>query len=116
MKSKIKTNYSLKNLNTIRIGGHALYYATPSTVFELKEILNFSIDRNLMFYILGNGSNVLISDEDFKGIVIKLCGTFKEIIFHEDDDTVTCGCRGSFDESWGVRSLSGVMQDVHIWG
>jgi UDP-N-acetylmuramate dehydrogenase len=91
MKSKIKTNYSLKNLTTIRIGGHALYYATPSTVFELKEILNFSIDRNLIFYILGNGSNVLISDEDFKGIVIKLCGTFREIIFLEDDNTVTCG-------------------------
>jgi len=95
MKSKIKTNYSLKNLTTIRIGGHALYYATPSTVFELKEILNFSIDRNLLFYILGNGSNVLISDEDFKGIVIKLRGRFEEIIFTEDDGTVTCGA-GAF--------------------
>ncbi len=92
MKPKIKTNYSLKNLTTIRIGGHALYYTAPSTVFELKEILNFSIDRNLMFYMLGNGSNVLISDQDFNGIVIKLSGTFKEIIFHEDDNTVTCGC------------------------
>jgi UDP-N-acetylmuramate dehydrogenase len=91
MKLKIKTNYSLKNLTTIRIGGQALYYATPSTVFELKEILYFSIDQNLILYILGNGSNVLISDEDFKGIVIKLCGTFTEIVFREDVNTVTCG-------------------------
>jgi UDP-N-acetylmuramate dehydrogenase len=91
MKSKIKTNYTLKNLNTIRIGGHALYYATPSTVFELTEILGFSLDRNLQFYILGNGSNVLISDEDFKGIVIKLSGTFREIAFHADDSIVTAG-------------------------
>ena len=91
MKLKIKTNYLLKNLTTIRIGGHALYYTAPSSVFELKEILNFSIDRNLQFYILGNGSNVLINDNDFNGIVIKLCGKFEEIIFHEDADTVTCG-------------------------
>ncbi|MCX5905337.1 MAG: UDP-N-acetylmuramate dehydrogenase [Proteobacteria bacterium] len=95
MKSKIKTNYSLKKLNTIRIGGHALYYATPSTVFELKEILGFSLDRNLKFYILGNGSNVLISDKDFNGTVIKLRGRFEEIIFTEDDGTGTCGA-GAF--------------------
>jgi UDP-N-acetylmuramate dehydrogenase len=91
MKLEIKTNYSLKNLNTIRIGGPALYFATPSTLLELKEILAFSNNQNLQFYILGNGSNVLINDNDFKGIVIKLCGAFDNIVFHDNDTTVTCG-------------------------
>ena len=95
MKSEIKINYSLKNLTTIRIGGPALYFATPATLSELKEILAFSIARNLQFYILGNGSNVLINDNDYKGIVIKLCGKFEEIIFNENDGTVTCGA-GAF--------------------
>ena len=87
----MKENVSLRDLNTIRIGGPALYFATPSTLSELKEIVDFSGDRNLKFYILGNGSNVLLSDEDFKGIVIKLSGTFKEIAFHADDAIVTAG-------------------------
>jgi len=95
MKSEIKINYSLKNLNTIRIGGAALYFATPSTLSELKEIVDFSITRNLQLYILGNGSNVLINDNNYNGIVIKLCGKFEEIIFHENDGTVTCGA-GAF--------------------
>jgi UDP-N-acetylmuramate dehydrogenase len=95
MKSEIKINYSLKYLNTVRIGGSALYFSAPSTLSELKEILDFSITRNLQFYILGNGSNVLINDHDFNGVVIKLCGKFKEIIFHENDGTVTCGA-GAF--------------------
>lgn len=95
MKSELKINYSLKSLNTMRIGGTALYFATPCTLSELKETLDFSIDRNLQFYILGNGSNVLIDDNDFNGIVIKLCGKFEEIIFHDNDGIVTCGA-GAF--------------------
>jgi UDP-N-acetylmuramate dehydrogenase len=91
VKSEIRLNYSLKNLTTIKIGGSALYFSTPATLLELKEILAFSIDRHLQFYILGNGSNVLINDTDFNGIVIKLCGDFKKIVFHENDGIVTCG-------------------------
>jgi UDP-N-acetylmuramate dehydrogenase len=91
MKSEIRLNYSLKNLTTIKIGGSALYFSTPTTLLELKEILAFSIERHLQFYILGNGSNVLINDTDFNGIVIKLCGDFNKIFFHENDGIVTCG-------------------------
>lgn len=72
-----------------------MYFATLSTLSELKEILDFTTDQKLQFYILGNGSNVLINDNNFNGIVIKLCGKFEEIIFHENDGTVTCGA-GAF--------------------
>lgn len=91
----LKENVLLRDFSTIKIGGTASYYAAPSTLSELKEILGFSLDRNLKFYILGNGSNVLISDIDFNGIVIKLCGKFEEITFNEAAGTVTCGA-GAF--------------------
>jgi UDP-N-acetylmuramate dehydrogenase len=87
----LQEHVPLRNLNTIKIGGTAWYYAAPTTPSELKAILDFSSDRNLQFYILGNGSNVLLSDEDFKGIVIKLSGTFREIAFYTDDAIVTAG-------------------------
>jgi UDP-N-acetylmuramate dehydrogenase len=87
----LKENVLLRDYSTIKIGGTALYYAAPSTLSELKEILGFSFDRNLNFYILGNGSNVLISDMDFNGTVIKLCGKFEEITFNAAAGTVTCG-------------------------
>jgi UDP-N-acetylmuramate dehydrogenase len=91
----LKENVPLRDYSTIKIGGTASYYAAPSTLSELKEILGFSCDRKLKFYILGNGSNVLISDIDFNGIVIQLCGKFEEIIFNEAAGTVTCGA-GAF--------------------
>jgi UDP-N-acetylmuramate dehydrogenase len=87
----LKENVPLRDYSTIKIGGTASYYAAPATLSELKEILGFSFDRNLIFYILGNGSNVLISDIDFNGTVIKLCGKFEEITFNQAARTVTCG-------------------------
>ena len=76
-----------------------MYYAAPSTLSELKEILDFSIDRNLIFIYLAMGLMFLLAMIDFNGIVIKLCGKFEEIIFHENDGTVTCGAGALLNET-----------------
>jgi UDP-N-acetylmuramate dehydrogenase len=91
----LREKVPLKDYTTIKIGGTALYYSAPSTLSELKEILVFSFERNLPFYILGNGSNVLINENNFNGIVIKLCGKFDKITFNEVAGNVMCGAGAS---------------------
>jgi UDP-N-acetylmuramate dehydrogenase len=61
---------------TFRVGGKADYYVVPHTVEEVKRLIVMLKQENMPFYILGNGSNVLVSDKGYRGVVIKI---FKNI-------------------------------------
>ncbi len=57
---------------TFRIGGPADYFLIPKTVGEIKEILKICKEENLPHFILGNGSNLLVSDKGYRGVIIQL--------------------------------------------
>ncbi len=65
-------NVAAKVLSTYRGGGCAKYVAYPSNQCEIKEVIAFAKSRGIPFFILGNGSNVLIKDEGYDGIIISL--------------------------------------------
>ncbi|MDD5144795.1 MAG: UDP-N-acetylmuramate dehydrogenase [Candidatus Pacebacteria bacterium] len=69
---EIKRNVSLKNYTTFRIGGKARYFSAVKDEDDLIESLKFSERKKIPFFILGLGSNVLVSDEGFKGLIIKI--------------------------------------------
>lgn len=92
---KLKKNHLLKNLNRIMIGGKSAYYALVSDLSNLKKILHFSEDQNIPYYVLGNGSNVLIDDEFFNGIVIQLAGDFSVMTFDCENNKVAAGAGSS---------------------
>jgi len=68
----IEKNKSLKEYTTFKIGGPAEYFANVETVENLQEALKWAKDNKQPFRILGGGSNMLISDNGLKGLVIKL--------------------------------------------
>lgn len=68
----IQKNISLAKYTTFRIGGLAKFFAEVISEKELLETLNFAKENNLKIFILGGGSNVLISDDGFSGLVIRL--------------------------------------------
>jgi UDP-N-acetylmuramate dehydrogenase len=68
----IKENISLKNFTTYKIGGPAKYFFVAKTKDDLMEILSAAKKNRLAVFILGGGSNLLISDKGFKGLVIKI--------------------------------------------
>ena len=68
---KIKRNISLKNKNWFRTGGKAKYYCEPKTNQDFIGALEFSKDKNVEVFVLGEGANVLISDNGFDGLIIK---------------------------------------------
>lgn len=69
---KYEENVDLKKLNTYRIGGVAKYLIKPSDMEELKNTIEELIKKDIKYYILGGGSNVILPDEDFDGAIIKL--------------------------------------------
>jgi len=70
--SKVKQNISLKNFTTFKIGGKAKYFFEAKTKEELLWAIKFAKEKRLPIFILGGGSNVLVSDKGFEGMVIKV--------------------------------------------
>ncbi|MEI6378390.1 MAG: UDP-N-acetylmuramate dehydrogenase [Candidatus Falkowbacteria bacterium] len=69
---KIEKNKSLKELTTWKIGGLADYFALIESVEELEQAAAWAKSKELPIFILGGGSNLLISDEGFRGLVLKI--------------------------------------------
>ena len=66
----IQTNVPLHDKNWFKTGGPAKYYCEPSSEIEFQEALAFARTNNLDIFVLGQGANILISDEGFDGLVI----------------------------------------------
>lgn len=71
-KGKISLNEKLAPYTTFRIGGEADYYIEPADANDLLRMIIYLKKREVPYYVLGNGSNLLISDEGVRGVVISL--------------------------------------------
>ena len=68
----LKRNISLKNYTTFKIGGPAKYFFVAKNKEDLIEAIKKAKELKLPFFILGGGSNLLVSDKGFDGLVIKI--------------------------------------------
>ena len=80
----------MKKHITFKLGGNAKRFVEVKDTSELKTVLSAIKENGLSYFILGNGSNMLVADEGFDGVVITLGGKFKEIEL-VDETTVSCG-------------------------
>lgn len=67
-----RLNYPLNKMTSLGIGGPADYYVEPKNISEIETIVNLANEYKLPYVVLGNGTNVLISDKGYKGIVINM--------------------------------------------
>ncbi|MDP6388115.1 MAG: UDP-N-acetylmuramate dehydrogenase [Candidatus Pacebacteria bacterium] len=102
----IKRNIPLKNLTTFRVGGPANYFCKVKSTGDLKKAINFSRQNNLVVFVLGGGSNILISDSGFDGLVIKI--ELKGILYENTFVRVGAG------ESWDDFIKSAI--DMKLYG
>jgi UDP-N-acetylmuramate dehydrogenase len=74
---------------TFKIGGEADVFIRPSDVSELSHAIKICKKYNIPYYVIGNGSNILVKDNGFRGVIIQIYKNFNyvEII----DDTVVAG-------------------------
>ena len=68
--AEVEINADLKKYNTYRIGGIAKRVIHPYSLENVKGILEAIKDANEKYFILGNGSNVILPDEDYDGNII----------------------------------------------
>lgn len=81
----------MKNHTTFRIGGPADALALPKTPEEVAEVVRFCHEHAQSYYVLGNGSNLLVSDEGYRGLVLQLYRNFNDIQVNGETITVQSG-------------------------
>ena len=75
----IQENEPMSVHTSFKVGGPARYFAKVSSIESLKNALSFAREKNLPHFILGNGTNLLVSDKGYDGVIISLAGDFSEI-------------------------------------
>ena len=87
---KLKENVDLKKYNTYKISGTAKYLIEVKDEESLVQLINYLKENNINYYVFGNGSNVVIPENEFNGVIIKL-NEFNQIIIDDDEVTVGAG-------------------------
>ena len=75
----VKQQEPMSRHTTFRIGGPADFYLCPHSTKEVQEIVEICKEENLPYFVLGNGSNLLVSDKGYRGVVIQLWKNFSDI-------------------------------------
>jgi UDP-N-acetylmuramate dehydrogenase len=86
-----KADLSLAKMTTLQIGGKAAYTVYPETDVALDMIIRLLKEKNVPYKVIGKGSDLLCSDHDFKGAVIKLDRYFNDVIINDDVITAQAG-------------------------
>mgnify|MGYP005847701749 CR=1 FL=1 len=68
----IKKNILLKGYSTFKIGGRTKYFIKVSSFFQARNAVKWAKEKNIPFFVLGGGSNILFSDKRYNGLVIKM--------------------------------------------
>lgn len=74
---RVRTAFPLAPLTSFRLGGPAALYVEPETIPELAAVGEAIVETRIPFVVIGKGSNILVSDAGFPGLVVRLGRGFR---------------------------------------
>lgn len=92
-KERILTQEPMSRHTTFRVGGPAEYFLTVNTAEELRNVLACLREEGMPYFLLGNGSNLLVGDRGYRGAVVRLGGIFETVEIQEQ--TISAGAGAS---------------------
>jgi len=113
----VERDYPLARLTTVRTGGSGDYYARPESLDRLVELLRWADSEQIAVGVVGSGSNLLIADAGFRGLVMKLDGELATI--EQDGERLLCGGGARLPQAAARAAragLSGLEFGVNIPG
>lgn len=113
----LERDYPLDRLTTVRTGGPADYYARPDSHERLEELLAWADSEGVEVGVIGSGSNLLVADAGFPGLVMKLDGALAAI--ERDGRRLLCGGGARLPQASARAAregLSGLEFGVNIPG
>lgn len=92
-KDYVLLDEAMSKHTTFKVGGDADIFVTPQTIDQIKDVINICKKENVEFYIIGKGSNLLVGDQGFRGVIIRLYNTLDnvQIVDNNENTSVIAG-------------------------
>ena len=110
IKSNIFLDYDMRKSTWFRAGGNALGYVIVNSISDLKTVISYS--DQIKYYIVGVGSNLMVRDGGFNGLIIKLGKNFNKIKINKD--TLSVGA-GVLDVNLAKFALKNLIKDFEFF-
>jgi UDP-N-acetylmuramate dehydrogenase len=101
----VQADFPTSRLTTVGTGGPARWFARPTSVAELGDVLGWANGEGLETAVVGLGSNLLVADAGYDGLIIRLAGELARV--DRDGDRLVCG---------GGASLAAIVKRATGWG
>lgn len=90
-KEQVLTQEPMKKHTTFKVGGPADYYVKPEKISQIQEILAVAKEEEVPVYIIGNGSNLLVGDKGYRGVIVQIYKNMNEITVEDKIVTAQAG-------------------------
>lgn len=78
---------------TFRAGGTAKYYVIPDEYTKVRDVLRLCVEENIPYYVIGNGSNLLVQDDGFDGVIIEIDSALAKIEINGNEIVAKAGAK-----------------------
>lgn len=105
----IKYNEPMNKHTTMKVGGPCDCLVEPTSIEEIEKVLEYAKNNNIEYYVIGNGSNLLVKDEGINALVIKIANKFSKLEVNGEYIKAYAGCSvPRLSQEARIRSLSGL--------
>lgn len=117
IKGELRVNEPMKRHTSFKIGGPAEVFILPANSQDVQQIILYSLEHKIPWYVIGNGSNLLIKDQGICGIVIKISGVIADIFIKGEQIHAGVGAFLPLLANEAAKySLSGLEHTISIPG
>ena len=104
--SNVRRDESMSRHTTFRVGGRAAAFVSVCDEAGLKAVLDYVLSGSIPYFLVGNGSNLLVSDSGYDGVILKLAGEFDKI--KVEGTRVTAGAAALLMRTAAVAAVRGL--------
>ena len=104
--SNVRTDECMSRHTTFRVGGRAAAFVSVCDEAGLKAVLDYVLSGSIPYFLVGNGSNLLVSDSGYDGVILKLAGEFDKI--KVEGTRVTAGAAALLMRTAAVAAVHGL--------
>ena len=109
----VRQNENMAKHCTFKCGGNAEVYVMPGSIDELVEVVNVCRQDEVPYIVIGNGSNILVSDKGYKGIIIEVNSRINKIDVIGEDIVADAGAKLSMIAMTAMENDLGGFEFAH---
>lgn len=91
--SNVRCDEPMSSHCTFRAGGNAKYYVIPDEYKKVRDVLRLCVEENIPYYVIGNGSNLLVQDDGFDGVIIEIDSALAKIEINGNEIVAKAGAK-----------------------